>query len=334
MSIRSHTDTVLCDSDLVRGLLQERRLSQVELARLAFAATARKPLDKVTREDAESMRRTVLRLLQGHRIHRDTAHLFAQVLAVPVRRLVLPDLQGGDSIHELLSLMEEHDRHGEFERACELGEQWREFFPETSSDRGAVCVMLATVYDHAQQWDRAIERLNEWLDQPHSIIDETILRGRYQRAVVRRTRLEDILNRTMRKLPAARLRALIQPIKEDLLYVQSRSGTGMQISVSHQLAVLQLLSGHFRKALQSFTECLRRRQQEQQAAPEERDGHRLAYEYRRIAQCQAFLGLSATEALNEATRIAEETQHLRLLQEIERDRHAWQQLHPNQPVSR
>lgn len=326
MSTQNHTDKVLCDADHVRELLRQRHLSQAELARIVLAVTIPKPLKEVTREEAESTRRTILRLFQGHRIYRGTAELIAKALGIEFRHLVVHDLHRGDSVEELISLIEDHDRHGEFERACQLGEQWREYFPIANPNRRAICVTLATVYDHAQQWSLAIERLDEWLNLPHRVLDETILRGHYQRAVIRRTQLEDVLHRTMGKLPKNQLRTAIKPIIDDLKFVRDRSEASMQVSVDHSFAVLMLLEGHFKKALLQFEQCLQYRMHEQNETPDERSRHRIVYEHRRIAQCQAMLGMDPTEVLDEAEKIADETQHMRLLNEIERDRHAWQHL--------
>ena len=324
--LQHHTDSVLLDGKLIRERLSQLCLSQVDLARKVIAATAGKPAMVVPREDAESARRMIQRAINGQRIHHDTANHIAQCLDVPFRHLRIVETQRGDFVADLVHQIEECDRHGEFERAAQVGEKWLNDNSEAHPDRATVCTALAAVYDHSQQWNAGIELLSTWLDRPILKPDITVLRGHYQRAVIRRSRLEDVLHRTLGKLSRERIQAEIQLVREDLSYVRDHSEVSMQVSVDHQLAVLELLLGHHSVALQIFEDCLKRRKKEQRSRPDQQSLHRIAYEHRRIAQCQAMLGEDPTNALNAAQKIAEATEHRRLLHEIHRDRHAWSQL--------
>lgn len=332
--------SVLCDVNVFKEALARKHLSHTELARRVNFAKTQGSIDDV--EGTERERRTILRLLKPRRISRKTAIQIAKALGIPFRRLVIPDLKSGDSISDAMKQIEAHDRHGEFDRAIQIGEQWCEHLgcvanadpdshspaPDTGINDpryGELCVLLATVYDHVQQWDRAIERLNECLDLNKSILPVgTQVRARYQRAVIRRTQLEDVIHRTLGRLGQQQLEEAIRPIVEDLDAALHDADESMKVSLAHQRGVLELLKGRHDIALSLFESCLKERTREQDASPNEQSRHRIAYEYRRIAQCLALQGRDPTEALNQASSIAKQTQHQRLLHEVERDRHALQ----------
>jgi hypothetical protein len=159
--------------------------------------------------------------------------------------------------------------------------------------------------------------------------------AQYQRGVISRTSAEDLLAHSGWQLtePIARL---LQQAEDDLKQVRRRGGVEWKISADHHLGVIEMLRGNHERALGTFQDCLRHREQNKATCSEAHCApHRQAFEHRRIAQCHARIAADATKAqrqkelacaahhFTQARQLASAANHARLLYELDRDVQAW-----------
>lgn len=270
----------------------------------------------------------ISRIERGMRVRAETLKEVLQALLAverPVveevfRDYVIPDIQGGEDPGQWLWLAIERDRQGNHGRAIEIGEHLLgQVRPRAL--RTEVRVRLATFYDHASRWECALGVLDLIVGPGSTRPPRDDLWVLYQRAVVQRRYAEDLIGRCGHRLPAA-ARRLLSSAEKDLREVRRHGERDHQVSADHQLGVLDLVGGRPREALKKFQSCLKRRQEDDGARPQQPEAaFRRAYEHRRIAQCHAMLGQKreAARHFNAAVDLAVSSEHQRLLLELRRD---------------
>lgn len=288
--------------------------------------------------------KSLQRALKGERVSETFLGRLSEVLDMPFDRIWVPDER--DDPNQLAKNMCTADRRGNYAQAEMLGEYLVERQDIDKGLRNNVTIELARVYDHGRQWEKG-RKLLEGALAGSAIVDALRPRAEYQRAVLVIGLAQDYLNRTRSSYrPTKPIKDLIRQARVQLrelmgrvcvdvqlldahgqLAVDPGKGTGadlaMAVAAYHQLSLVELLEGNFQKALEGFQECLKvRLKNKADTFLAARD--RLAYEYRRMGQCQAHLGCmdEAAGSFREALLLL--SGHDRYRKEVERDQAAWE----------
>lgn len=285
--------------------------------------------------------RTVSRAETESPIKLDALASIATALNVTYLEIAVPDFMPGDNPQHWLDEMVASDLAGDFYNARRFGEALVQHLlfpkfkqPELHLLYMEASVRLAIVCNHQQEWERAIEVLNDCLLNADAG-DPSRGWAIYQRGLIQRGFAEHLRSHT-NGVETPRIQELLRLAEEDLQSVQDSPTEDLAVAAAHQLGVVWLLRSKILKALEIFEECLRRRQS---ASPDSELAipYRLGYEYRRLAQCYSLLAQgenasdeaqklyaeSARKNFDEARRLAEATAHQRLLRDLDRDCFAW-----------
>jgi transcriptional regulator with XRE-family HTH domain len=313
----SRRQTVLPFGERIRQRRERLGLTQAALARKAGVST-----------------RTISRAENGQHIDLEFLHFIAEALGVTFRDVACPEGSDRDDPQTWLVEMIESDRTGDFANAARIGEALVErLLPTDHPLFVEACVRLAIVYDHQRRWEAGLHVLDKCLlgaDEQDNRRD--IAWARFQRGVLRRVFAENLLLHSGRRFTTP-IKTLLASAARDLQEAGRASDPGMQVAAGHQMGVLHLLEGRYERALETFEECLRHRSNgKADELPEMCVPYRRAYEHRRIAQCHARMAEQLKEARSRnrarakarehfalALRLATESQHKRLQDDLRRD---------------
>lgn len=284
--------------------------------------------------------RTISRAETWRPIKPDALACIATALNVAYLEIAVPDFMLGDNPQHWLDEMVASDLAGDFDNARRFGEPMVQHLLTKSGQSELhplymeASVRLAIVCNHQQEWERAIEVLNDCLLNAEAS-DPSWSWAIYQRGLIQRGFAEHLLSHTNGMMTPS-IQKLLGLAEKDLESLRESPIKDLAIAAKHQLGVVWLLRAKISKALKIFQECLSCRQS---ASPDSELAipYRLGYEYRRLAQCYMQLAQrqnvsqksqrqyadSARHNFDEARRLAKSTAHQRLLRDLEHDCLAW-----------
>ena len=226
----------------IRKLREERGWSQDDLA-----------------ERTKCTKRTIQRAEeQGCRIDKFTLKEIADALNVPKDLLRVPDFTKTDDPGEWLTRAIRFDNEMNYGHAIEIGETVMQYLQSSDEASVEVCVRLASFYDHAREWEKALRLLADNIPiDKKNLADSTnkqIVWALYQRGINQRCLAEDLLRRTAGKSTPTTKSLLIQA-RSDLENVH-RCLEEDKSAPLHQLGILLMLDKKYAAANKTFDKSL------------------------------------------------------------------------------
>lgn len=251
--------------------------------------------------------------------HWSTLQILAGALGVDWRELADPSaVDPSDGLERAIEL----DQAGNSPAAIGLCERLRDSVPPSNPILYDIMVRLATFHDHSGEFEKAIGLLNKLIDCPPPLAAACVQKvswAYYQRGVVRRRMIEDLLVRNGWRRNAT-IRRGLRLVESDLMNMGTKTEVSKNPAHQHQMGVLRLLGGDVKRALGLFKRAERLRR----SIPRPDQGSadfRIGFEIRRQGQCHAHLGdfRAAAKCFSEARVIAISSKHKRLEDDVARD---------------